>query len=69
MREVEWSASSSETNPMLRIGRQSGGSQYGLCGGLSRPTFAQEGWTTEVQAALMTMVAASGLALIKASWR
>lgn len=44
MGEVEWSASSSETNPMLRIGRQSKKQSIGIMWGLSRPTLAGGGW-------------------------
>lgn len=40
MGEVEWSASSSETNPMLGIGRQSKRQSIGIMLGLSRPTLA-----------------------------
>lgn len=42
MGEVEWSASSSETNPMLGIGRQSKRQSIGIMWGLSRPTFFWE---------------------------
>lgn len=41
MGEVEWSASSSETNPMLGIGRQSKRQSIGIMWGLSRPTLAE----------------------------
>lgn len=44
MGEVEWSASSSETNPMLGIGRQSKRQSIGIMWGLSRPTLAGGGW-------------------------
>lgn len=43
MGEVEWSASSSETNPMLGIGRQSKRQSIGIMLGLSRPTLAARG--------------------------
>lgn len=43
MGEVEWSASSSETNPMLGIGRQSKRQSIGIMWGLSRPTLAGGG--------------------------
>lgn len=42
MGEVEWSASSSETNPMLGIGRQSKRQSIGIMWELSRPTLAGE---------------------------
>lgn len=58
MREVEWSASSSETNPMLGIGRQSKRQSIGIMWGLSRPTLAGGGWGP-----LTAVVAAFGLAL------
>lgn len=64
MGEVEWSASSSETNPMLGIGRQSKRQSIGIMWGLSRPTLA---WGGEVGGrASMVVVAAFGLALIHA---
>lgn len=44
MGEVEWSASSSETNPMLGIGRQSKRQSIGIMWGLSCPTLAGGGW-------------------------
>lgn len=44
MGEVEWSASSSETNPMLGIGRQSKRQSIGIMWGLSRPILAGGGW-------------------------
>lgn len=43
MGEVEWSASSSETNPMLGIGRQSKRQSIGIMSELSRPTLAGGG--------------------------
>lgn len=43
MGEVEWSASSSETNPMLGIGRQSKRQSIGIMWGLSCPTLARGG--------------------------
>lgn len=43
MGEVEWSASSSETNPMLGIGRQSKRQSIGIMWGLSCPTLAGGG--------------------------
>lgn len=60
MGEVEWSASSSETNPMLGIGRQSKRQSIGIMWGLSRPTLA---WGRAVRGsmggcAFMAMVAA-----------
>lgn len=63
MGEVEWSASSSETNPMLGIGRQSKRQSIGIMWGLSRPTLAGGG---KVGGALMAVVAAFGLASIHA---
>lgn len=44
MGEVEWSASSSETNPMLGIGRQSKRQSIGIMWGLSCPTLAGGSW-------------------------
>lgn len=61
MGEVEWSASSSETNPMLGIGRQSKRQSIGIMWGLSCPTLAGGGW-----GASMVAVATFGLAWMHA---
>lgn len=62
MGEVECSASSSETNPMLGISRQSKRQSIGIMRGLSCPALAWGGG--EVWDAMMAVVKALGLILI-----